>query len=135
MHLVLRSSLARGRWSFLRPHNKQKIQSLVEKFAKRYGVRILSLANVGNHLHFHIQLTSRLMYKPFIRALTASIAMAVTGVNRWTRQKVTKQKFLGLPAIHQGGLLLAAVFEFEGLHPNQSARRLWTAARGGRIFG
>jgi REP element-mobilizing transposase RayT len=84
MHLVLRSIAARGEWSFLRAKNKKAIAKILEKFSRRFGVRILSTANVGNHIHLQIQLTSRYTYRPFIRAVTAAIAMAVTGRNRWT---------------------------------------------------
>lgn len=41
------------------------------------------MAVVGNHLHLQIKLTSRDAYKAFIRAITAAIAMAVTGASRW----------------------------------------------------
>jgi hypothetical protein len=34
-------------------------------------------------LHFHIHLGNRFGYRPFIRGLTAAIAMAVTGASRW----------------------------------------------------
>ena len=81
MHLVLRSSLAKGEWSFSR--HKKKIRLIADKFAQKNGVRLLSLANVGNHLHFHIQLGNRYAYRPFIRAITAAIAMTVTGASRW----------------------------------------------------
>jgi len=91
MHLVLRSSKAHGEWSFRHPRNERKIKEIIEKFALKYGVKILSLANVGNHLHFHIKLSNRHAYKPFIRAITSAIAMAVTGVSRW--RKMTKEKF------------------------------------------
>jgi len=97
MHLVLRSSKAVGDWSFRRGHNKAKIQKLAQRFAQKNGVRILSLANVGNHLHFHIKLSSRFAYRPFIRGLTAAIAMAITGANRWTGglggRRGTKERF------------------------------------------
>lgn len=83
MHLVLRSSKAKGDWSFRRPKHAAKITQIAQHFAAKNGVRILSLANVGNHLHFHIQLTTRYGYRPFIRAVTAAIAMAVTGASRW----------------------------------------------------
>jgi len=83
MHLVLRSSKARGEWSFRKKGNPQKINVLVQKFSKRYGVKVISLANVGNHLHFHLKLSDCETYPAFIRALTASIAMAVTGASRW----------------------------------------------------
>jgi len=85
MHLVLRSSRARGRWSFLRNENQHYIKKIVARFSVRYGVRILSLANVGNHLHFHIKLGNRHAYRPFIRAVTAAIAMAVTKKSRWNK--------------------------------------------------
>ncbi len=32
-------------------------------------------------------------YKPFIRGLTAAIAMMITGRNRWTTKETTKLKF------------------------------------------
>jgi REP element-mobilizing transposase RayT len=91
MHLVLRSTVAIGEKSFLKPINRQAIQKIVQKFSRKYGVKIISLANVGNHLHFHIKLGNRHSYRAFIRAITAAIAMAVRGVNRWTSHK--KEKF------------------------------------------
>jgi hypothetical protein len=82
MHLVLRSSKARGAWSFR--HHDARIRTLVGHFSRKYGVRVLSLANVGNHLHFQLKLTNRHAYRPFIRGLTSAIAMAVTGWSRWS---------------------------------------------------
>jgi REP element-mobilizing transposase RayT len=83
MHLVLRSTRAKGEWSMRRGRNPKIIQNLISRFSKRYLVQVLSSANVGNHLHLHIQLTLRQNYYPWIRALTATIAMAVTGASRW----------------------------------------------------
>jgi REP element-mobilizing transposase RayT len=84
MHLVLRSSRAKGDWSFRRAANRKKIENILAKFSRRFSVKILSIGNVGNHLHLQIQLSNRFTYRPFIRAITAAIAMAVTGRNRWT---------------------------------------------------
>ncbi|MGE0633953.1 MAG: hypothetical protein AB7O96_16180, partial [Pseudobdellovibrionaceae bacterium] len=45
-------------------------------------------------LHFQIRLSNRHTYKPFIRALTAAIAMAVTGASRWKPlKKEPKDRF------------------------------------------
>jgi REP element-mobilizing transposase RayT len=93
MHLVLRSSKATGAWSFRRASNRKRIEAILAKFGGRYAVKILSMANVGNHLHLQIQLTSRFTFKPFIRAVTAAIAMAITGRNRWTAGKTARIKF------------------------------------------
>lgn len=88
MHLVLRSTKATGDWSFKKRSNEVKILAIINKFSARYGVRILSLANVGNHLHFQIKLGNRFTYNSFIRAVTSAIAMAVTGTNRWNPLKI-----------------------------------------------
>lgn len=95
MHLVLRSSKAKGNWSFKKIKNEKRIQQIIKKFSQKYGVKVISLANVGNHLHFHLKLSSRYTYKPFIRAITSAIAMAVTGINRWNRlnTKANKNRF------------------------------------------
>jgi REP element-mobilizing transposase RayT len=90
MHLVLKSSQAKEAWSFTRFDNDYKIRDIVEKFSEKYGIKILSLANVGNHLHFHIKLSNRFTYRAFIRAVTAAIAMAITGASRL---KPLKEKF------------------------------------------
>ena len=102
MHLILRSLRATGEWSFWKPKNKNEIKRIVSKFSTKYGIKILSLANVGNHLHFQIKLTNRYTYKPFIQAITSAIAMAVTGASRinplkkeakdrfWERRPFTK---------------------------------------------
>jgi REP element-mobilizing transposase RayT len=83
MHLVLRSSQARGAWSFLKPKNSKMVLFIVTRFAQKYGVRIRSMANVGNHLHFQIQLANRRTYHHFIRATTGTIALQITGRSRW----------------------------------------------------
>ncbi len=75
MHLVLRSSKARGDWSFKRQKHEFAIESIIQKFAKKYGVKIFAIGNAGNHLHLHIKLFKREMYKPFIRAVTSAIAV------------------------------------------------------------
>jgi REP element-mobilizing transposase RayT len=91
MHLTLRSTKARGDWSFRRGANPAKIDAIIKKFTAKYGVRVISKSNDGNHLHLHVRLANRQSYKPFIRAVTAAIAMAVTGACRWR----TKAKIMG----------------------------------------
>ncbi len=97
MHLVLRSTHAKGKWSFLEPKNKTATREILKKFAAKYGVKLLHGANVGNHIHLEIQLTNRHTYKPFIRAVTAAIAMKVTGVSRWkTKEEAGIKRFWDL---------------------------------------
>jgi REP element-mobilizing transposase RayT len=88
MHLILKSSRARGNYCLRegdRGRNFHKIQKILDKFSKKYQVKIHRRANVGNHLHLHIELRDLKSYNPFIRAITAAIAMAVTGCSRWKK--------------------------------------------------
>lgn len=90
MHLVLRSSQAIGARSFTKPAHAREIRKIIDKFAQKYGIQIQSLANVGNHLHFQLKIAKRQGYYRFIRAITAAIAMQITGRNRWTVSKMEK---------------------------------------------
>lgn len=101
IHLVLRSSLAKGSWSFKKPQNEVKIKKIISKFSQKYGVKVLSLANVGNHLHFQIKLNNRYGYFAFIRAITGAIAMAVTGANRWTAKAATDNVTINTTSVNQ----------------------------------
>ncbi len=85
MHLVLRSSQATGAKSFLK--HRKKVRGIIDRFAKKYAVKIHTLANVGNHLHLHLQLANRFTYEAFIRAVTGSIALAMTGASKLKKNK------------------------------------------------
>jgi len=92
MHFVLRSTKARGEWSFLR--HKREIAEILNRFANKNGIKIESFANVGNHLHLHLKLSNRHAYKPFIRAITSAIMMKVTGTSRWWKYGRASGKYL-----------------------------------------
>lgn len=61
------------------------IERILKKFAERYAIRLISVANVGNHLHIHLKLAIRRFYLPFIKAITSAIAMSVTKCSRVNR--------------------------------------------------
>lgn len=91
IHMVLRSSQAVGEQSFKTAKNAKKIRAILQKFSSKYGVQVLRLANVGNHLHFHIKIVSRRSYICFIRAITSAIAIAVANTHRWNKTKNDKK--------------------------------------------
>lgn len=70
--------------------HSQKIKKILGRFSHKYGVKVLSLGNAGNHVHLHIQLSNRYLYAPFIRAVTSAISLAVTGRSRWNQMKGLK---------------------------------------------
>ena len=88
MHFVLRSTQAKGEWSFLR--HRHAVKQIVEKFAAKNGVQLKSMANVGNHIHLHLQLANRHTYRAFIRAITSAIMMQTTGASRWNNKPLQK---------------------------------------------
>ncbi|PIU00026.1 MAG: hypothetical protein COT74_06650 [Bdellovibrionales bacterium CG10_big_fil_rev_8_21_14_0_10_45_34] len=80
MHLVLRSSLAKGQHSFLRKDDA--IESIIHKQAKQFGVKVYRFANGGNHLHLVILPSTRDSYKNFIRSVSGLIARLVLNTQR-----------------------------------------------------
>src|SRR3989338_1183354 len=82
LHVVLRSSKARGEFSMLRPRHCNHIRNLVDRLKTRWGVSVYRYANVGNHLHLLIRTRSRESWQGFIRELAGGIAMIVTGARK-----------------------------------------------------
>lgn len=82
LHLVLRSSRARGELSFLRKRNRSKVEALLRRYARRFHVKIYDLANAGNHLHVVLRAQSRQGFQNFLRTVSAMIARAVTGAKK-----------------------------------------------------
>lgn len=77
IHIVLRSSWARGPFSFLMTKNKKTIERLIEFNARQYAVKVYSRAIVGNHFHLIIKIPSRKSYNRFIRVLSSQVASHV----------------------------------------------------------
>lgn len=82
LHVVLRSSRARGTQSMLHPKNCDHIHEFTRKTAKRCGVRLYRYANVGNHIHLLIRVPSRAAWQKFLRELAGGIAIIVTGAKK-----------------------------------------------------
>ena len=82
LHLVLRSSKARGSLSMLHPDHCNAIQNLVSELCERWGIRLYRFANVGNHLHLLVRAHSRRAWRGFLRELTGGVAMLVTGARK-----------------------------------------------------
>ncbi len=82
MHLVMRSSLARGELSFLHRNRSKKIETIVRRTASSKGVKVYRFANSGNHLHLIVLPSSRKDFNAFIRSVSGLIARITLGVER-----------------------------------------------------
>jgi len=86
IHLVLRSSKARGEWSLLKRKNENKIAKLVYSFAHKNHVTIHKYANSGNHLHLLLKARSKKSFQAFLITISGLIARHVTGARKGRSQ-------------------------------------------------
>ena len=82
MHLVLRSSMAKGVMGFGPSKNVVRVREIVDQHCSRYGVKLIQFSNNFNHLHLMVKFPSRAVYLRFIRSITGALALAVTGASK-----------------------------------------------------
>jgi len=127
LHVVLRSSIARGQNSMLHPRNERHIHDFTHKLAKKWGVRIYRYANVGNHIHLLVRVRSRELWKRFLRELAGGIPMIVTGAKKgvalkknetergfWDHLAFTRIISFGRDFENMGRYLIKNIFEANG---------------------
>lgn len=85
LHVMLKSSKARGRLSFLHKNNEFAIHRIIKNQARKFFVRIDTYANVGNHLHLKVYAQAPEEFRQFLRSITCLIARHVTGARRGRR--------------------------------------------------
>ncbi|RYZ66339.1 MAG: hypothetical protein EOP05_19285 [Proteobacteria bacterium] len=82
VHLVLKSSSARLKMSFLAFKNKVAVQKIVRERAKQFGVAIHGFELMSDHVHLVASFESRAMFQSFLRTITGLIARHVTGAKK-----------------------------------------------------
>jgi len=82
IHIVLKSSHARGRLSFLGTKNRLLVEKTVRQWARRFHVKIHGLENVGTHIHVIASFPKRECFGHFLRTVTALIAREITGARK-----------------------------------------------------
>lgn len=75
MHITIRSDVAKGRHNLYKHYSK--LSALIKAIAKSHGVHIFKMANAGNHIHIHLRIRRRVVWKGFISGLTGGIVRAV----------------------------------------------------------
>ena len=87
LHIVLRSSQARGLRSFKHKNNETKVWDIIRKQAKNFNIKLYAYANSGNHLHLLLRAKERKEYSFFIRAISGLIARHVGSSERGQKLK------------------------------------------------
>ena len=100
IHLVMRSSLAKGDFSMRHPKHTKEIDSIVRAQALRHGVRLYRFANSGNHLHLLVRTARPFLLKRFLRAIAGLIPRLILktqrgkplpkGVNFWDQRPFSR---------------------------------------------
>ena len=82
VHLILKSSRAKGDWSFSRVKNGRQIKHWVYQLAQKNRVKVYRLTNSGNHLHLLVKAETKKDFQNYLRALTGIISRLVTGAKK-----------------------------------------------------
>ena len=90
MHVVLRSARATGSLSMLRPAHARRVDTIVRADGRKFGVRVLEFANVGNHCHLLVRAGNRRTFLRFLRSISGRIAMALTGACKGSPMEQTR---------------------------------------------
>lgn len=90
MHVVLRSARATGPMSMLKPRIARRVDDIVRADARRFGVRVIEFANVGNHCHLLVKAGNRRSFLWFLSSIAGRIAMAVTGARKGAPMEARK---------------------------------------------
>ncbi len=83
MHIVIKSSLAKGKHSF-RGENLKTVNQLVTRVSHHYGVKIQRYANSGNHLHLIVHCRNRTMLERWMKILPQRLMFLVTKLTKNT---------------------------------------------------
>jgi REP element-mobilizing transposase RayT len=87
IHLILRTS---QNMPSLHRHGRA-IESFARNLAKNLGAKIISMANVGNHLHLIIVAKSRPTMHAFMRGFSGTVARIALGAAK-TRKRLREEK-------------------------------------------
>ena len=151
LHVVLRSSIARGKRSMLHPAHCDQIHGFTQKVALRWGIRVYRYANVGNHIHLLIRVPSRASWQRFLKELAGGIAIIMTGAKKgaaldknqaqrgfWDHLAFTRIVSFGRDYAGVARYLVKNVFEGAGVPMKRllaQGLRVMTIARDGSLSG
>jgi len=82
VHVVFRSSLAKGAWSFLAARHAVYVREQLPKVARLYGVRLYEISNNGNHIHLLLRARTQEGLKSFFMVFCGKLASRITGARR-----------------------------------------------------
>jgi REP element-mobilizing transposase RayT len=130
MHVVLRSTRAKGSWSLRRRANDASIRSAMRGLAQRFDIRIYEFGNAGNHLHLLLRARKRPLFQAFLRAFAGTVARCVTGARKgrpvgkfWDLLAFSRVLHWGREFALVRRYVITNELEGQGLIPHRRAKR------------
>ena len=81
----------------LAPAHARRVDSIVRGDARKFGLRVIEFANVGNHVHLLVRAGNRRLFLRFLKSISGRIAMLLTGARKglglWTKDDGAKDAF------------------------------------------
>lgn len=87
LHVTMKSSQAKGAWSFLKYENYFAIQELLESLKHRFDITIEKQSINSNHLHLLLRARSKHDLSGFLKSLSGLIVRKITGTQKGRRLK------------------------------------------------
>lgn len=94
MHVVLKSEMAKGTYSFLRV--ERALLQLIRNLGAKLGVQVKDAVVMGNHIHLLLRVHQRRAFKAYMRSLPGLIARKVLRAEKG-RASALRNFFTGRP--------------------------------------
>ena len=78
IHIVMKSSLAKGKMSLLSMQNRILIEQIIKTHASKVKAKIHASQNVGSHIHLLMTFKTKTALTNFLKTITALISRHVT---------------------------------------------------------
>ena len=88
IHLVMKSSLATGSRSLLKPQNRQAAERILSRTASKFGVRVYRQVLMGNHIHMVIRVHNRQEFAKFLKSAPSLIAQHILRLKRGQKSEL-----------------------------------------------
>ena len=103
------------------PLHRKTLQQLLRRYAKQFGVKVYKESVQKDHWHFCIKITTRHLYRSFIRALTGTIARRF-GKGLWIQRPYSRVVAWGRDFLTVLDYILLNVCEVFGIVPYAERR-------------
>lgn len=88
IHLVLKSSLAKGPLTMLKPQNHSAVDRILVNCGRKFGVHIYKKVIMGNHLHLVIKIHNRSEFAKFLKSASSLIAQHILDLKRGQKSEL-----------------------------------------------